>query len=63
MSTAATSTAGSASAAAANDKSGKHDDIAAARRFLEYVDASPTPFHAVATTSAMLDAAGFERVK
>lgn len=63
MSTAATSTAGSASAAAANDKSGKHDDMAAARRFLEYVDASPTPFHAVATTSAMLDAAGFERVK
>ncbi|PWY97417.1 hypothetical protein BCV70DRAFT_233825 [Testicularia cyperi] len=39
------------------------DDIAAARRFLKYVDASPTPFHAVATTSEMLDAAGFQRVK
>ncbi|KAI3477373.1 hypothetical protein L1887_60952 [Cichorium endivia] len=29
--------------AASADKTGKHDDIAAARRFLEYVDASPTP--------------------
>lgn len=40
-----------------------NDDIAAARRFLKYVDASPTPFHAVATSSQMLEAAGFERVK
>ncbi|EPQ29171.1 uncharacterized protein PFL1_03458 [Pseudozyma flocculosa PF-1] len=38
------------------------DDIAAARRFLRYVDASPTPFHAAATSAAMLEAAGFVRL-
>ncbi|CBQ68247.1 probable aspartyl aminopeptidase [Sporisorium reilianum SRZ2] len=58
MSAASTTATGTAAAASTS-----HDDIAAARRFLEYVDASPTPFHAVATSSAMLDAAGFERVK
>ncbi|PWN51979.1 putative aspartyl aminopeptidase [Violaceomyces palustris] len=39
------------------------DDIAAARRFLKYVDASPTPFHATANTASMLEEAGFIRLK
>ncbi|KAN0060290.1 hypothetical protein ACQY0O_007619 [Thecaphora frezii] len=39
------------------------DEIAAAHRFLRYVDASPTPFHAAATSAAMLEAAGFTRLK
>lgn len=34
-----------------------------AHDFLKYSDASPTPFHAVATSSQMLEAAGFKRLK
>ena len=34
----------------------------AALRFLKYVEASPTPFHAVATSVARLEAAGFTRL-
>lgn len=33
------------------------------RRMLELIDASPTPFHAVAETAARLEAAGFERLR
>lgn len=36
---------------------------AAAQRFLRFVDASPTPFHATATAVAMLEQAGFKRLK
>lgn len=32
-------------------------------RFLEYSNASPTPFHAVQTSSSMLESAGFVRLK
>lgn len=32
---------------------------AAAQRFLKYVEASPTPFHATASSVAMLEHAGF----
>jgi len=35
----------------------------AAKRFLEYVDASPTPFHATATSARMLEEAGFVKLK
>lgn len=35
----------------------------AAKRFLNYVDASPTPFHATSTSAAMLQDAGFIRLK
>lgn len=34
----------------------------AARGFLQYVEASPTPFHATATSVAMLEKAGFEQL-
>ena len=34
-----------------------------ALKFLEYSNASPTPFHAVATSSAMLQEAGFVKLK
>ena len=33
-----------------------------AGKFLKYSDASPTPFHAVATSSAMLEEAGFKKL-
>ncbi|BGP36870.1 hypothetical protein JCM10449v2_000772 [Rhodotorula kratochvilovae] len=36
--------------------------LAPARRFLEYVDASPTPFHAVANCVTKLEQAGFARL-
>ncbi|CAD6927979.1 unnamed protein product [Tilletia controversa] len=35
----------------------------AALRFLRYVDASPTPFHATAVSARMLQDAGFERLR
>ncbi|KAE8217579.1 hypothetical protein CF319_g8361 [Tilletia indica] len=35
----------------------------AALRFLRYVDASPTPFHATAVSARMLQEAGFERLR
>ncbi|KAJ3484345.1 hypothetical protein NLI96_g5712 [Meripilus lineatus] len=35
----------------------------AARRLLDFVNASPTPFHAIQVASARLDKAGFEKVK
>lgn len=35
---------------------------AAARRFLQFVDASPTPFHATASCVAMLENAGFRKL-
>ena len=38
-------------------------DLQAARRFLKYVDASPTPFHATATSAHLLEAAGFKRLR
>lgn len=34
-----------------------------AEGFLKYSDASPTPFHAVATSCSMLEKAGFKRLK
>ena len=34
----------------------------AARRLLDFVNASPTPFHAIQVASARLDKAGFEKV-
>jgi aspartyl aminopeptidase len=34
-----------------------------ALKFLRYSDASPTPFHAVATSSSMLESAGFKKLK
>lgn len=36
------------------------DAHAAARALLNYIDASPSPWHAVATTSAILKANGFK---
>ena len=35
---------------------------AAARRFLQFVEASPTPFHATASCVAMLENAGFRKL-
>ena len=35
---------------------------AAAKAFVSFVNASPTPFHAVQTAAAMLETAGFKRV-
>ncbi|PWN99913.1 putative aspartyl aminopeptidase [Tilletiopsis washingtonensis] len=55
--------ASSAAAAAAAVAGAPPAELAAARRFLQYVDASPTPFHATATTAAALEAAGFERLQ
>ncbi len=37
--------------------------LAASRRLIDYVDASPTPFHAVQTSAALLEAAGFSRLE
>ncbi|KAJ4292209.1 hypothetical protein N0V88_005840 [Collariella sp. IMI 366227] len=34
-----------------------------ALEFLDFVNASPTPYHAVASSAALLDAAGFTRIK
>ncbi|MGE0707183.1 MAG: M18 family aminopeptidase [Planctomycetota bacterium] len=34
--------------------------LATTRRLLEYIDASPTPFHAVAAARLLLDAAGYQ---
>lgn len=34
-----------------------------ARRFLQYSDRSPTPFHAVATSARMLEQAGFRKLR
>lgn len=34
----------------------------AALRFIKYVDASPTPFHAVASSVARLESAGFTKL-
>lgn len=36
--------------------------LASSRRLIDYVDASPTPFHAVKTSAALLEAAGFTRL-
>lgn len=36
--------------------------FAAANSFLKFVNASPTPFHAVNNASALLEEAGFQRV-
>ena len=38
------------------------DPRATARRLLEHLDASPTPYHAVARAAGLLDAAGFTPV-
>ena len=35
----------------------------AATRFLSFVNASPTPFHAVANAAARLEGAGFTKVR
>lgn len=35
---------------------------ASALRFLKYVEASPTPFHTVASSVAMLEHAGFTKL-
>ena len=35
---------------------------AAARRFMQYVEASPSPFHATASSVAMLEQAGFTKL-
>ncbi|MBL4849282.1 MAG: M18 family aminopeptidase [Planctomycetes bacterium] len=36
--------------------------LAASRRLIEFIDASPTPFHAVTSSVALLEAAGFSRL-
>lgn len=38
-------------------------DHSVTRRLLDYIDASPTPFHAVARTASQLEAAGFSRLR
>jgi aspartyl aminopeptidase len=35
----------------------------AATRFLNFVNASPTPFHAVANAASRLENAGFQKIK
>ena len=35
------------------------EELARANRFIEFLDASPEPFHVVATVAARLKAAGF----
>ena len=37
--------------------------LTAAEELIEFIDASPSPFHACATAAARLDAAGFTRVE
>src|SRR3954466_1122835 len=37
-------------------------DLDAARDLIDFIDASPSPFHACATAAARLDAAGFTRL-
>ena len=39
------------------------DPLAPTRRLLQFIDASPTPFHAVRETITMLEAAGYTRVR
>jgi aspartyl aminopeptidase len=35
----------------------------AAKRFVTFVNASPTPFHAIQNAAARLEAAGFRKVR
>ena len=45
-----------------HDPSGR-PDLDAAQQMLDFIDASPSPFHACATAAARLDEAGFEEVR